>query len=193
MTSAAVGALVLRSDVCFGMHGMIWWFQKVLKGDDNSINFKHLSLELMFRCIFYWKKTSQDPKLSTRNSPQKSTKKFKSLMFHLEGSSIGRRWSRHGTMLHQLSQRVRGAQFLCDGKIRAFHDIFRPNLCCGITFKQNNALKDFCWLSKSVWAYVMSWLLWVYNMQLLRSCQVGCFSLCVTLFKKIIYICICRW
>ena len=181
MISAAVGALVSRSDVCFGMHGMIWGFQKVLKGDVTAINFKHLSLELMFRCIFLEKNISRS-KIIHKELPQKSTKKFKSLMFHLEGSSVGRRWSRHGTMLHQLSQRVRGAQFLCDGKIRAFHDIFRPNLCCGITFKQNNALQDFCWLSKSFWANVMSWLLWVYNMQLLRSCQVGCFSLCVTLF-----------
>lgn len=72
MISAVVGALVSRcvfcfglGDVCFGMHGMIWGFQKVLKGDNNSINFKHLSLESMFRCIFFGKKH-----LKIRNYPQ---------------------------------------------------------------------------------------------------------------------------
>ena len=109
-------------------------------------------------------------------------------MFHLEGSSIGRRWSRHGTMLHQLSQRVRGAQFLCDGKIRAFHDIFRPNLCCGITFKQNNALQEFCWLSKSFWAYVMSWLLWVYNMQCLEAVKLDVFHYVWHFFERYLHL-----
>ena len=64
-------------------------------------------------------------------------------------------------------------------KSRAFHDFFRPNLCFGITLKQKNSslCKNFCWLSKSSWTNVMSWLnQWVCKMQWLGSCQVGCFS-----------------
>ena len=106
--------------------------------------------------------------------------------FHLEGSSIGRRWSRHGTMLHQLSQRVRGAQFLCGEKIRAFlMNFFDPTHVVGSLWNNKNALQVVFWPSKSSWTNVMSWLnQWVCKMQWLGSCQVGCFSLYVTLFFK---------
>jgi len=49
----------------------------VLKGDDNSINFKHLSLELMFRCILFAENISRS-KIIHKELPPKSTKKFKS-------------------------------------------------------------------------------------------------------------------